>query len=313
MSTARRRLGDAADGNIVNPGFGDRPDGLKRHPARSFELDPAFILFDREAELIQAHIIQQQPVRPGLDRVLGLLERVAFDGDADGAGGDVEIPRGGDRRLDAANAGDVVILDQHPVIEPHAVVHRPAEAAGVFGQLAIAGNGFAGVEQAAFGMFDLAHIGAGQGGDARQMLQDIERGAFRRQQFPRIAGDAQNGAAGDDFDAVGGDDLDLRRRIAAFDDFDRKKHAGDDDMLPRHHGGGELQVGGDGRKRRQVAAADILIKGVFDEMTQFFLEQGNIGHPNRPVRISAAGSAPWWGTFPASGRAAPWRRSFLLR
>ena len=60
----------------------------------------------------------------------------------------------------------MIVLNQQSVIKAHPVVHGAAHTGGIFGQFPVSGDGFTGIQQAAVRMFDLAHIGTGEGRNA---------------------------------------------------------------------------------------------------------------------------------------------------
>ena len=84
--------------------------------------------------------------------------------------------RGGD----AAGDRDVVVLDHHAAIEPEPVIGAAAAHHGVLLQHAQAGRGLAGVDQPGARAGDFLDVLRGLGGDAGEMLHDVERGALRR-------------------------------------------------------------------------------------------------------------------------------------
>ena len=83
--------------------------------------------------------------------------------------------------------GDMIVLDQHAVIEPHAVVLRPAHPRRIFLQHTQPGNGLARVEQDRAGAIDRVDVAPSQRGDAGQMLERIERRPFGGEHRPRVA------------------------------------------------------------------------------------------------------------------------------
>ena len=69
----------------------------------------------------------------------------------------------------------MIVLDQHAVVEPHAMVLRAAHPRRIFFEHAQAGNGLARVEQDRAGAGDRVDIVAGERGDSRQMLERVQR------------------------------------------------------------------------------------------------------------------------------------------
>ena len=95
------------------------------------------------------------------------------------------LHRGGD-----GDAGEVVVLQEHEVGQRAAVVHSPAGAHRGLLQRTQAGQRLAGVEHphpVAGGV----HEPAGGGGDARQVAEEVERGALAGEQRPQRAAETE--------------------------------------------------------------------------------------------------------------------------
>ena len=77
-------FGQCADRDVINPRLGNRTDIIQRDAARSFQRD---VRRDIVAQLygrsqsVGREIIQQQAVRPGFERLAGLVERLDLDFD----------------------------------------------------------------------------------------------------------------------------------------------------------------------------------------------------------------------------------------
>ena len=84
----------------------------------------------------------------------------------------------------------MIVLDQQAVVEPHAVVLRSAHPRRIFLEQAQARDGLARVEQRCAGAGDRVDIAAGQRGDAREMLESVERRAFGGEHGAGIAVEA---------------------------------------------------------------------------------------------------------------------------
>src|SRR5258707_364377 len=68
----RRRLRDAAHGDEIDAGLGDRADGLQAHSPGSLERNPAARERDRAAHVLRTHVVEQNHVCPRLERLLHL-------------------------------------------------------------------------------------------------------------------------------------------------------------------------------------------------------------------------------------------------
>ncbi len=168
------------------------------------------------------------------------------------------------RGADAAGDRDMIVLDQHRVVEAEAVIEAAAAAHRIFLQGAQPRRGLAGADQAGVGAFQLVDQRSCRGGDAGQMAGEIQRGAFGCEHRARIAGDRhQRGLLGNGV-AVARmrDDLCVRRE-PAHDGFDQRQ-AGDAAGGTRHHDGTRLRILRHGRDRGDVAGA----AEVFGERTR---------------------------------------------
>ena len=108
-----------------------------------------------------------------------------------------------ERLGDAAGGGDMVVLDQHRVIKPEAMIDPAAGPAPRISRRR-AGPGVVLRVQAMRALVPstAATIGRGQRGDAAQAAEKIERGPLAGEQRARLAGDLGDHAAGSDLAAV---------------------------------------------------------------------------------------------------------------
>ncbi len=157
------------------------------------------------------HVVEQDRVDAGRQRLFELIQRIDLDLDlhemADAAA------RGEDRRPDAAGHGDVVVLDQHAIVEAEAVVHAAAHADGVFLHGAQSRHGLA---RAADARLVAAHRLDQRGraaGDAAEMAEEVQRDPLGGQHAARRTGNGRDAVAGREHRAVRPFHLDLDRRI----------------------------------------------------------------------------------------------------
>src|ERR1019366_6153953 len=136
--------GEGADGDEVDSGFGVVADGLEVHVAGGFNggVGQAFAdEFEGCGDFFGGHVVEQDGVGAAGD---GLIE---FDGsadfDLDGLAGLAAGEGACEHCGQAAAEGDVVVLDQDPVLQVVAVVVAAAAADGVLVEDAQAGDGFA--------------------------------------------------------------------------------------------------------------------------------------------------------------------------
>ena len=104
---------------------------------------------------------------------------------------------------DAAGGGDMVVLDQHRIVEAEAVVDAAAGPDRVFLEgRAIRASSCACRQCARPCPRPPSTIGSGQRGDAAQAVEEVERGPLAGEQRARLARDRGDGAAGCDLAAV---------------------------------------------------------------------------------------------------------------
>ena len=116
---------------------------------------------------------------------------------------------------DAAGDGNVVVLDQHGVIESETVVETAAATNGVFFERAQARRRLAGTANARARPGDTAHELMRRSGHARETSQEIERGAFAGKHGARRPTHRHQLGLGRDARAVAhiGGNVDLRRKL----------------------------------------------------------------------------------------------------
>src|SRR5690348_4507282 len=177
-------LGQCADGDAVDAGFGDGADAFEVDAAGDFQRDAAGGEGDGFAQHHVGEFVQQHAVGAGFDRLAQFVQR--FDFAIEEHAG-TRGARGADRIGDAAGRGNVVFLDQDRVVETHAVVVTAAAAHGVFLGEAQTRNGLAGVEDLRAGAGDRIGVAARHRGGAGKGLQEIERVPLARHQRARVA------------------------------------------------------------------------------------------------------------------------------
>lgn len=259
-------MGDGTDGDQVDAGFGDRSDGFQADATGSFCQGSAGDELDGGAELVGRHVVEEDDVCTGLCGEAGLFEGVGFHFDpqvgkkASGApdgGGDGVGQFGGE-------GGEVIVLDENHVPETDTVILATAAGDGVFLEGAPAGGGFPGVEDAGGGSPDGGDETVCGCGDAREVLDEIEGGAFGGQEGAGGTFDDQGGLAGGEVcavsDAVG--ELDLGGNLGEGRDgewgtSENKGFAGAQDRA----GAG---IGGDAGESGDIARPDVLAQGADD-------------------------------------------------
>ena len=170
-----------------------------------------------------------------------------------------ESPGATDCLADATDDRDVVVLDQDRVVEAVAVVGAAAAAHGVFLQRAEAGRRLAGAGDARLRMGDRIGHGARRRGDAGQMAEEVEGGAFGGEDGAGGAGYRGDRRAGGDRVAIRDRGREADRRIESGEGGLGEGEAGYGAGLARGDHRACPGFGGDRRHGGDVAgAAEIL-------------------------------------------------------
>ena len=232
-------LGQAADRDAVDAGFGDAAHRFEADVARGFEDCPTGGECDRLAHLRQAHVVEQDHAGAGVERLAKFVG--IFDLDLDelaGAGGKSRDALGlGDGGGDAAGRQDVVFLDQNGVIEAESVVAAAAAKYGEFLRAAQAGQRLAGIDDLRARAGDGVGELAGLGRHAGEQLQEVEGGALAGQERPGRAFDFAEQLVGGDALAVGGVPVYADRRIERLKTGVEPGAAAENGVFARDDGG----------------------------------------------------------------------------
>ena len=105
----------------------------------------------RDAHVVEREFVEHDDVRARRERLVEFAEGFHFDFDRHAGRSSA---RRGDGRGDRAGRDDVVLLDQHHVVQTQAMVLRAAAARGVFLRQPQSGQRLARVEDAAAGAGD---------------------------------------------------------------------------------------------------------------------------------------------------------------
>ena len=95
----------------------------------------------------------------------------------------------------AACRGDVVVLDEHGIVQTDAVVDGSACFGCSFFQQPKAGRGLAGIEDLAASAFDGSYELIREGGDPGELLEEVEGHALAFEEFAGIANDGRDAVA----------------------------------------------------------------------------------------------------------------------
>ncbi len=204
----------------------------------------------------------------------------------------------------------MIVLDHRGIPQAHAVIGRPAHARRIFFEHPKPRNGLARVEQGRAGAGNGIDIGGGERGDARQMLDGVERRALGRQHRPRRTGQPHQRRASRHARAVARQQLDADIGIKRAEKRRRHIQPGNRDRIAaRHRADKPRRSRDDGGRGNVPARAQILGQGRRNERGQIKparhchcrrLSQGpGAAAPDRPTRRSRSPSR-------ASGRGCAW-------
>ena len=237
--------------------------------ASSGTLPPESATARRKSE---THVVEQNHVGPRLERFRHLLERVAFDLDLRQYGN----ARAGalDGKGDRAAHADVIVLDEHAVVQAQPVVARSAQLRGVLLQRAQARSRFARVDQHRPRPRDALDVLRREGGDSRKVLEKIQRGSLHRKQPASRAFDSPHRRACIDAISVLHTQLHATLRHAATENLRGDVDPGNDDVLARVERELRARGGRNHQLRGEVGEADVLGERPVDQ----FFDHERIDH-----------------------------------
>ena len=256
-------VGESADGDEVDAGFSDCGDGLEVHATACFELEFALVEVDGLAELVECHVIEEDDIDVGKgEEAFDLFEGIGFEFDAGGGVIGFEAEDAFAELVERIGC-EVIVFDHDHVVEADSVVGAAAGEDGLFFEEAQSWGSFAGVEDPRLGMGDGLDVLVGEGGDAGQALEEVERGAFCGEEGICGGLDGEDGGVSGGVGSVGRDEADVGVRAHAAEDFGGGVCACDDAGLfgekARGGGGGVGEIGGG-----EIALTDVLVEGVGD-------------------------------------------------
>ena len=150
--------------------------GLGGDPAGGLGDGAAVDHRDRAAQGLGVHVVEQHRIDAGVERLVELVERVDLELDLDQVAGMRRARSSAGAH--AAGQRDVVVLDQHRVVEPEAVIGAAAEPHRVLFEGAQSRRGLAGADDPRLVAGDRVDQRARRGGDAGHAAEQVERGAL---------------------------------------------------------------------------------------------------------------------------------------
>ena len=205
----------------------------------------------------EVHVVQQHHARAVGQRLVELGQRL--DLDLDEAGPCRDARRGTQRRAHAARRDDVVLLDQHRVVEADAVVGAAARPHRVLLREPQAGQRLAGVDDSGPGAAHGIDMRRGPGRHRAEQLQEVERGALGSQQRPgsrRVRAPPGPARSGAFLDLPADPRLGVELPHHRLDPGRTAQHS----AFARQHPGHRTAIGGN-QRGGEVAAAHVFIEG----------------------------------------------------
>ena len=147
------------------------------------------------AHFVEGHIVEEDDIDAERGNFSDLMEAVGFDFEDDvgveGAGG----LDGVGKCPPMPHEGEVIVLDEKLVVEADAMIRAATAADGVLLQHAEAGSGLAGIEDLGAGPGDGIDVAAGLGGDAGELLDEVEGAALGGEDGGGGTADFEDGVA----------------------------------------------------------------------------------------------------------------------
>src|SRR5215831_12833282 len=122
--------------------------------------------------------------------------------------------------------GQVVVLDQYAIEEPHAVIHSAPTGYRVFIEHAEPGGGLSCIDNTRARALDAVDILACQGRDAAHALQQVERGSFGGEDGTCGATQFSDGCTGCDGRTFQFDDFEFKGGVDKPDDLSSYRNTG---------------------------------------------------------------------------------------
>jgi len=272
-------LGQSAHRNTIDAGLRDRAHGREVDVSRSFKDGSTGSQRHGCTHLIEVHIVEQYHFRAGCQGFAQLIERLDFDLDelAASAGCACEPVRVRQRRFDTSGSGDVVLLDQDPVVQTKPVVATPSTVYSVFLRQAEAGNGLSCIDHLRFRTAEEVGETTRLTRHTREQLKKIQGTAFSRQQSTRVAVDLAEQLARRNRLAIVRLPSDVDRWIELAETACEPGTPTEDGSFARDDLGTGERSGGN-QLRREVTAADILAQRSSYVAFDFALEGRCKGH-----------------------------------
>lgn len=200
----RGRVGQGPDGNTVCAGCRHCANIPERDASGHFHQRSAMNKRDGFTYESWRHVIQENHVGGPLQGIPHLRERLRFNGDREPgrrvlAGQEAGL---GDADAPPLKQQEVIIFDQDTITKGIPMVLSSAQGHGPFLQGAQARDGFSGLQNRRVAAADRLTKLSREGGDARQVLEEIQGDSFRHEKRAGVAQDRQHGLSALDRSSV---------------------------------------------------------------------------------------------------------------
>ena len=250
-------MGQGTDGDDIHPAPGHRRHRLKGNTARGLYQGPVVYETDRLLHGSGVHIVKHDDIDTAGQALAYLLQGLGLNLNTQGMG---NLPAQQGHGPGNRSAGlDMIILDQDTVGQAETMVITAADLHRVFFQEAQAGGGLAGIgdpHRTRLHLFDKA---GGEGGNAGEALQEIERQPLGLQEIDNRTCHSEQEITRLNPGTIGHQICDHDGWILYPKDLGGHRFtAGHDKRLSGHNSGAAHLVGPEDRLRSQIAAPDIL-------------------------------------------------------
>src|SRR5436190_210939 len=290
-------MGERANGDAIDPGVGDLANVREGHATASLCLATAADELYGAAKLVGRHVVEKDNVGAGFGGFGGLIQGVCFDFDFERWR---FFSRGLDREGDVSSeSSKVIVLDEHHVEEPEAMVLAAAAFDGVFLESTPTGSGFAGIENFCARAAHRIHELARERGDSGEALNEIQGDAFGSENGTRVTLDGEQVGAFRDGVPVARMACHFVFAERGFSERDAREHQ----WLARGHDCGGARMGRNCGFRGNIARAEILGDGEANGAADFLrIQRQTSFQGSRYSRVSnlVASGSPTITSFLAS-------------
>ena len=222
-------MSQGADGDSVHAGCGNLRNGFECDSTGGFQFEATICESNRVAEGLQTHVIEENDVDAlELEKITDLIELVGFEDDPGVRMIPVKPMDGGLQLRGRGSRGKMVVFDHHHIVEAHSVVDSPPREHGGLFESSETRDGLASIKDPGARSGDGVDEAAGEGGDAGEVLQEVESDPLGTEQRGQQALDFEDTVTGLKRGAIRSNGGDLSGSIDAAEHFCRGLPSGED-------------------------------------------------------------------------------------